>query len=932
MIHLVFILDITGSMCAELEGVKQTVARLVRSVFSQAVELRVSIVTFTEDARGCFVTKHSFTDGRRVQAFVQKIELCKPPGLLHAHSAAGGDHPENQKAALAQMLSMKAELPTIAFLITDAAPHLVVPSSVASAETLHEVAWLKAKHGIADPDLFAILDQIKQRFDDRLVLNVIKYVENDDHALYAAVAKRFGGVLISPIERSPEALASGLVGLLTHLFRGFAKQQAEPVTADTVQSVKAFRFFNLDAIKVPRSEAERWINASPIAGAADELLFSLVKRTTQIVGSRFLKRSIRGVSVMDQIHLLLVIARGLVGLMPREDVLERAQVFLDRLHAVAAKSPEYRAHFKLTMNHVRDLLDEIPPRVDNDDDDDASATTSMLSFMTVKEAIKSDAADEHALTDAHAQLQSVARLFVGHLAVLQLPTHLGVPDFMDAWSARVTDVSNDVLSVADYLALLGDLLDSVGGLSQRAKSYNYLQLVADRQDVLATALLRAASGTQLLDLLAALVAGAPTGTFGPNMFRGTSAACLLSMLAHDEPCVLREYQWKIAFNMAHTIRVLIVGGGAGERSLTVDPESAPGRLLFRLVRLVTPESATDSVALVDSALASIQAFLEEFAASRVQRFAKYDVQGYNELIEAMLGYTESSSNGSNQRHALLDSTVFAFDVERAVCVVRASAFAKALHQSASNILQVLLAVSESTTAKAVISVESVWQTWTQDLVRLLLLQKRTERYESQRQGASGCLVWRRRDVMQLALSSRHFQSLAHRVLMTTKRDEISRVVATRAARKNDELRQRVDALALAPMATFVSQLASTVHSSSCLEYKLLLQAFRRYSVSLSQDELQAKLSVLVTGRVTEKTQVRVVFDRGNLHPHPDRVLPLDEAMQSRLQQQQQTQQWALSHRYRESNKPNHSGHCIETPSAWAAKRSLATTTFWEVPL
>ncbi|KAJ0402161.1 hypothetical protein ATCC90586_007947 [Pythium insidiosum] len=928
MIHLVFILDITGSMCAELEGVKQTVARLVRSVFSQPVELRVTIVTFTEDARGCFVTKHSFTDGCRVRGFVEKIELCKPPGLPHAHSAAGGDHPENQKAALAQLLTMKAELPTIAFLITDAAPHLVVPSSVASAETLHEIAWLKAKHGVTNPDLFSILDRIKERFDDRLVLNVIKYVESDDHALYAAVAKCFGGVLISPVERSPEALASGLVGLLTHLFRGFAKQQAEPVTTESIQSVKAFRFFDLTTIQSPRSEAELWINASPVAGAADQLLFNLVKRTTAIVGSRFLKRSIRAVNVMDQIRLLLVVARGLVGLMPREDVLKRAQVFLDRLHAVAARSHEYRAHFKLSIEHVRDLLDEMPSEPDLLAGEDAS--TSMLSFMTVKEAIEFDAADEHALTDPHAQLLSVARLFVGHLAVLQLPSHLGVPDFMDAWSARVTDVSNDVLSVADYLVLLGDEEASVGGLSQRNKSYNYLQLMADRRDGLASALLRAASGTQLLDLLAALVAGAPTGTFGPNMFRGTSAACLLSMLAHDEPRMLREYQWKMAFNMAHTIRVLIVGGSSAssERALEMDPESAPGRLLFRLVRLLAPAARQTTAALADT-MTVMRAFFEEFAASRVQRFVKYDTQGYHELVEAMLGYAKREASGGSH-HALLDHVVFSFDVEVAVRVVRTSAFAKAFYQSASNLLRVLLALDES--KEPAFTVEELWPAWREDLVRLLLLQKRTERYVSQRQAAKA-LVWRRRiidagtDVMQLPLNSLHFQTLAHRVLVAAKRDEINRVLTTRAAQKDSELRQRVEALVLAPVATFVSELASTIGSSSSREYKLLLQALRRHSATLSQDGLQAKLCVLVTGRVNQ----RVIFDRGNLHPHPDRVMPLDMVTQSRLRGLQQANQWSLSHHYRESNKPNRSGHCIESPSPWAAKRSLEATTFWEVP-
>lgn len=138
-------------------------------------------------------------------------------------------------------------------------------------------------------------------------------------------------------------------------------------------------------------------------------------------------------------------------------------------------------------------------------------------------------------------LQTIDSVFLGHLAVLQLPTKNGRVDFLDSWSSVITKVSNEVMTAADFLTMIGSGT-ATGGLSIRSTEYNYVQLVADPRDGVGSVLLQLASGTQVLDILTGLVAGARATKSTPNMFRGTVAACLTALVMPCEPTRLSSYQ------------------------------------------------------------------------------------------------------------------------------------------------------------------------------------------------------------------------------------------------------------------------------------------------------------------------------------------------------------------------------------------------------
>ena len=620
MINIVFLLDITASMSNQLDGVKQTIAQLVQQVCEDdARDVAITVITFTEGNHGCFVTNHSFEDGAEAVTFVTSIKLCVPPGQPSVYGN-GGDGDENHKAALAELLRLDGSMPTIAFLITDAGPHLVADR--ATPEATHEVTYLKTQHNITDTDMFALLRLVQAHFGQNLILNVIKYVQNSDHRMYGAIAKQFSGVLITPRALTATQLATGLMAILTKLFESFTGVVS--VLEDDTESaaaLEAFTFFALDAIStLPTCERDVQQLTPPAAGSTTDALYALIDRACVIVGKKFAKRAIKATGLHEQVELLLVAAKCLTGTLALENAVERATVLLDKIRALVPR--ENQGHIKI---HPSDLPQLLAPRASTNDS--LEAAVSAITLMNTEEtAIASlgggnataDTAEGETppLADPTELLQLAASLFLGHLAVLELPTKNGAVDFMDAWSAVIHSVSNDVMSAADFLTLIGSQ-ETARGLSNRSTAYNYAQLFADPHDRVGSALLEIASGTQVLDILTGLLAGAPVHKFSPNMFRGTIAACLKTLVVHHEPTPLTTYEWAIVYKLKHSIQLLL---GATPHTIQYDPEAAIAKQLFQLVRFAANSDNTKgNCAVVQTAARGL---LEEVLAGMVSGTAQ----------------------------------------------------------------------------------------------------------------------------------------------------------------------------------------------------------------------------------------------------------------------------------------------------------------------
>ncbi|KAF1320884.1 hypothetical protein FI667_g12257, partial [Globisporangium splendens] len=902
MLNLVFLLDITGSMGSELEGVKKTVGRLVKSVFDDdTYEVMVTVITFTENGKGCYVTNHSFTEGTPAVSFVSSIQLCVPPGSSGVN-ANGGDGDENHKAALAQMLLLDNTMPTIAFLISDAGPHLVADRL--TPEAGHEVDYLKINHSIVNTDIFNILGLIQAHFQDNLILNVIKYTKNSDHTLYGAIAKQFHGVLITPQTREADKLAAGLMAILTKMFESFAGNGvALDSDADHERALRAFEFYDVHDFALPSSEADVKRNRLPTVGSTKDALFELIERATVIVGNKFVKRAIEATDLPEQVELLLVIAKCLTKSMPYNVALDRATVLV---HKIRAELPEEnQGHFKIHDGNLPLLLSQDINSTATESETVVSAITLMSTEETAKSSLGGDGDDEEKEAfDPRNLIQTAGSLFMGHLAVMELPVKNGKVDFMDSWSAVINKVSNDVMTASDFLTMIGDEY-ATNGLSVRANEYNYAQVFADPHDAVGSALLRVASGTQVLDIITGLLAGAPAGQFSPNMFRGTISACLMALISqHDPP--LSKYQWDIIAKLVHSIRLLM---GPKPKEAPIDPESPMPKLLFRLLRSDHDET---------------RVFLQEMLATRIQKFHKYDEPKFLSIVETMVGYDNHDSVMDNvfESHAL-DAASWQFNPKQATKRIAASDIATSFRACATNALR---SIYGTTNGDDVPTLAQVWPSFEEDLPKYVLLHKRTARYSSTPSATEPNQVeWNANDSLQKPLDDELFATLAMQ-LLRKKHNAFLRELHTRRQDAAAEARRYAALKTMQlPMDEFVLKL-STFSCSSCQEHKLLLEAFKRHGHQLSQQDYEAKLQVVITGRRVDNYEI--VFNRGNLHPHPDKFVPMSDEFKTRLRLLRRERSWCVEHTYRPSDKPNHSGHCNSNPSEWAKRRSTATHTFW----
>jgi Mg-chelatase subunit ChlD len=116
-IDVVFVLDTTGSMSEEIEGVKATL-KAVLSKLGQDVKIRVGLVEY-KDREDSFVTK----------TYALTSDIASLSSSIAGISAAGGgDTPEDVNSGMAvavnQMQWNDKAVARLAFLIADAPPHL----------------------------------------------------------------------------------------------------------------------------------------------------------------------------------------------------------------------------------------------------------------------------------------------------------------------------------------------------------------------------------------------------------------------------------------------------------------------------------------------------------------------------------------------------------------------------------------------------------------------------------------------------------------------------------------------------------------------------------------------------------------------------------------------------------------------------------------
>jgi hypothetical protein len=138
VVEVAFILDSTGSMSEEIDGVKETLDTVARGIGGGAT-IRVGLVEY-KDQGDVFVTKaYPFTTD--LVAFRKQVDSI--------HASGGGDTPEDVNAGLAAALQelkwTSDSAARVAFLIADAPPHLDYPQTVSYTTSAKRAAAMGIK-------------------------------------------------------------------------------------------------------------------------------------------------------------------------------------------------------------------------------------------------------------------------------------------------------------------------------------------------------------------------------------------------------------------------------------------------------------------------------------------------------------------------------------------------------------------------------------------------------------------------------------------------------------------------------------------------------------------------------------------------------------------------------------------------------------------
>ena len=355
------------------------------------------------------------------------------------------------QAALVRLAELQPSPPTIAFVITDASPHL--RKHGAGSEAAAELAWL-AERGLPAEvarDAFRTFVHVAERFGGSLVLNVVAYSNvAETLSTLGALAAATGGLLLRPAARDPALLARGMLAVVRSLAAQLQPAAAAPAAvgeagADEAALLQGFELLDA-AAAAPRASEDEPEGPAPAAGDASELFACAMARMCQVCGTKWSKRALGMAAPCEQLQFvwsaarLLARAAGAPGLPPlNATALDAELVALGTLRCAIldALPPESRGHFSLGERDVWELV-AAAARLDASGGCSGAAAgeaaaaaaagaASCISLATVGDALAEEA-------DWEDWLASVGRLLQGWPARLALPLDReGRPDFMDAW-------------------------------------------------------------------------------------------------------------------------------------------------------------------------------------------------------------------------------------------------------------------------------------------------------------------------------------------------------------------------------------------------------------------------------------------------------------------------------------------------------------------
>lgn len=183
------------------------------------------------------------------------------------------------QAAFARSTDLDAGVPTIAFMVTDAPPHmqahLLPPVDQEQLATSgHELTYLAAR-GLDEStarDVFKTFNKtVLDHFGDRFIINCVLYGDRNE-LIWANLAQQTGGMLMRPQVYDPTVLAQGLCTVVRSLLRRLVgeAQDEGTVQADQLQGFKLADLSNVNANRATEQD-----EAGTLAEGDTEVIFQI---------------------------------------------------------------------------------------------------------------------------------------------------------------------------------------------------------------------------------------------------------------------------------------------------------------------------------------------------------------------------------------------------------------------------------------------------------------------------------------------------------------------------------------------------------------------------------------------------------------------------------------------------------------------------------
>ena len=236
-IEIAIILDVTGTMNRELEGLKLSISDLVATIDRSELEVSLRLITFTESSTVCQIKQRIYERCELARAITEIADIKLGDGS----QANGGDEDENSKAAVYSLLLGEGPLrKTIAFLVTDALPHI---QARASGESKRENEWFREKQVPAHiySDCIALFDQVTEAFQGQLVMNVIAYNSARSELGTSIYGKMTNELFLAPKPRDPKSLAKAIMHVIDVALD--AKKRAD------IEFLRMFNMFDVSNAK-----------------------------------------------------------------------------------------------------------------------------------------------------------------------------------------------------------------------------------------------------------------------------------------------------------------------------------------------------------------------------------------------------------------------------------------------------------------------------------------------------------------------------------------------------------------------------------------------------------------------------------------------------------------------------------------------------------